>query len=470
MALMKSNRNECIFTENGFIYLFDKLSSDSLKKFWRRKYKRECKARVHTGIDSLEVLKRINEHTHDSEAAKVEAMVGINRLKNRAAETMEPTSTIINECISGLSEAAKGAISSSQALEKVVRRKRKEIQASPNAPQDLLPLKIPDSFKVYSPSTGLTEPFLLDDSGPGVDRILIFGRNRSLDILYNSKVWYCDGTFKIAPAIFSQVFVILAEALGGVHPLIYALLPNKQEKTYTHLFKMLNQLKPGLNPTSISCDFEQAILKSIKTEYPNTEIYGCLYHFSKNVYKKLCDLGIVSSYRNNSDFSIFVKMVVALTFIPINDIDLAIESLSGYLPDELQPLLDWFEDNYVGRINRNRRGRRLPLFPPNIWSMYNKVLNGKNRTNNHAEAANRRLNMEMGVNHPSLWSFITCLQKVQSGRDFYYSQLEAGNSPPKKLKKYIDVDKRILKIVQNNEQSEILTFLRGIAQNISVHK
>ena len=76
----------------------------------------------------------------------------------------------------------------------------------------------------------------------------------------------------------------------------------------------------------------------------------------------------------------------------------------------------------------------------------------------------------MGVNHPSLWSFITCLQKVQSGRDFYYSQLEAGNSPPKKLKKYIDVDKRILKIVQNYEQSEILTFLRGIAQNISVHK
>ena len=107
IALMKSHRNECIFTENGFIYLFDKLSSDSLKNFWRCKYKRECKARVHTGIDSLEILKRINEHTHDSEAAKFEAMVAINRLKNRAAETMEPTSTVINECISGLSEAAK---------------------------------------------------------------------------------------------------------------------------------------------------------------------------------------------------------------------------------------------------------------------------------------------------------------------------------------------------------------------------
>ncbi|KAL4120030.1 hypothetical protein QTP88_012776 [Uroleucon formosanum] len=343
MALMKSNRNECIFTENGFIYLFDKLSSDSHKKCWRCKYKRECKARVHTGIDSLEVPKRINEHTHDSEAAKVEAMVVINRLKNRVTETMKPTSTVIKECISGLSEAAKSAISRSQALKKAVRRKRKEIQVSPNAPQDLLTLEIPDSFKVYSPSTGLIEPFLLDGSGPGVDCISIFGRNRSLDILYNSKVWYRDGTFKIAPGIFSQVFVILAKALGGVHPLIYTLLPNKQEKTYTPLFKMLNQLKSGLNPTSIFCDFEQAILKSIKTEYPNTEIYGYLYHFSRNVYKNIiCDLGIVSNYRNNSDLSIFVKMVVSFTYIPINDIDLEIELLSGYLPDELQPLLDWF--------------------------------------------------------------------------------------------------------------------------------
>jgi len=36
--------------------------------------------------------------------------------------------------------------------------------------------------------------------------------------------------------------------------------------------------------------------------------------------------------------------------------------LTYRLPDELEPLLNWFEDNnYVGRINRNGRGRRLLL-------------------------------------------------------------------------------------------------------------
>jgi hypothetical protein len=66
----------------------------------------------------------------------------------------------------------------------------------------------------------------------------------------------------------------------------------------------------------------------------------------------------------------------------------------------------------------------------------------------------------MGVNYSCLWSFITCFQKVQAGGGFYYSQLKAGNRPLKK--KYNDVVKIILKIVDNYEQSRILSILRGI--------
>jgi hypothetical protein len=68
---------------------------------------------------------------------------------------------------------------------------------------------------------------LLDDSRSSLDRILIFGRLKSLDILERSKIWFCDGTFKTAPPLFAQVYVILVKDIGGVHPLIYALLPNK---------------------------------------------------------------------------------------------------------------------------------------------------------------------------------------------------------------------------------------------------
>lgn len=74
----------------------------------------------------------------------------------------------------------------------------------------------------------------------------------------------------------------------------------------------------------------------------------------------------------------------------------------------------------------------------------------------------------MGDSHPTLWSFISSLRKIQSGRDTYYAQLEAGKSPRKKLKKYLDVDKRLTKIVSNYKNLNFISFLRGISQNISL--
>lgn len=104
---IKSVRERNILVENGFMYLFDALSSNGLLRFWRCRYKTECKARVHTSIDNFDIIKRINEHTHDAEAAKIEANGAVCRIKKRAVETMEPTSTVINECVIDLSQAAK---------------------------------------------------------------------------------------------------------------------------------------------------------------------------------------------------------------------------------------------------------------------------------------------------------------------------------------------------------------------------
>jgi len=179
------------------------------------------------------------------------------------------------------------------------------------------------------------------------------------------------------------------------------------------------------------------------------------------------ELDLMSKYKNNAEFSIGVKMVLALAFVKINDLDTAIEILTEHIPPEVLPLLDWFEEFYVGRTIRNRR--RPARFPPVLWNVHERVLNKEDRTNNHAEAANRRLNLQMGVQHPTLWTFITNLRKVQSGRDTFYQHLEAGNSPPKKKKKFMDVDKRIFKIVEDYNNRKMLSFLRGIAHNISCY-
>lgn len=100
-------------------------------------------------------------------------------------------------------------------------------------------------------------------------------------------------------------------------------------------------------------------------------------------------MGFASRYKNDDDFSIFIKMILALSLVPIDNLDAAIQQLGDDLPECLQPSLDWFEDNYVGRVNRNGRGRRTSLFPPHIWNLHQRVLNAQDRTKNHAEAANR---------------------------------------------------------------------------------
>lgn len=79
--------------------------------------------------------------------------------------------------------AGKGALPSLDTLKKAVRRVRRQNGPQiPIAPESLISLEIPDSYKVYEVEPGRMEDFLLRDSGSGLDRILIFGRRRGIEV------------------------------------------------------------------------------------------------------------------------------------------------------------------------------------------------------------------------------------------------------------------------------------------------
>jgi hypothetical protein len=53
-------------------------------------------------------------------------------------------------------------------------------------------------------------------------RLIMFSSNEQVDLLLESTVWFCDGTFKTVPLLFAQVYII--QCLVGDQGILNALL------------------------------------------------------------------------------------------------------------------------------------------------------------------------------------------------------------------------------------------------------
>jgi hypothetical protein len=73
----------------------------------------------------------------------------------------------------------------------------------PNS-KSLIDLVIPQKYQL----TNDEHPFLLHDSGPGEDRILLFSTKRNVRLIKNCKHWYADGTFSTSSSLFTQIYVV----------------------------------------------------------------------------------------------------------------------------------------------------------------------------------------------------------------------------------------------------------------------
>ena len=95
-------------------------------------------------------------------------------------------------------------------------------------------------------------------------------------------------------------------------------------------------------------DFEQAAFEPVQEAFPNAQLFGCLFHLVKNFKKQLREADLATRYKNDADFVLEARMIVALAFVPLDALDDALEALEG-LDDELEPVTSWFEVNYVGK-------------------------------------------------------------------------------------------------------------------------
>ena len=127
-------------------------------------------------------------------------------------------------------------------------------------------------------NNGKRANFLIADSGQSDDRILIFGRESWTKYLLDSDVWCADGTFRLAPPLLRYLHSGVCDSCkkhGGIHPIFYALLPNKKHGTYVCMFWLLHEKVLRLNPRAISCGFDQEAISAMEKCFPGDIIEGC---------------------------------------------------------------------------------------------------------------------------------------------------------------------------------------------------
>ena len=136
-----------------------------------------------------------------------------------------------------------------------------------------------------------------------------------------------------------------------------------------------------------------------------------------------------------------MRMISALAFCPKNKVTAAFETLSEIILEEAIPIMDYFEDTYIGKPHR--RCRRSHIFDIDIWNMYSRVLDDLPKSNNSVEGWHHSFQFSLTCDHPNIWVFLRILQKEQGLKDAIREQMSFGHSSQIQKKKSKDISLRI---------------------------
>ena len=63
-----------------------------------------------------------------------------------------------------------------------------------------------------------------------------------------------------------------------------------------------------------------AAIKAMKDAFAHSSLSGCYFHFGQSVWRKLQAEGKAVLYSTDEDYSMKVKQMMALAFVPENDV------------------------------------------------------------------------------------------------------------------------------------------------------
>ncbi|OXA46033.1 hypothetical protein Fcan01_19298 [Folsomia candida] len=333
------------------------------------------------------LLRQVGSHNHEPKPIACDVKKVMTKIRQAASSSsIAPAQLIANE-IRQMPAASQGHMPLAHNIKRGIRKVRGVTTGSLIVPSKREDIKLPDSFKI----TSNNENFLAFDSGSHADRIMIFSTARNLEFLSQCNVWLIDGTFKSSPVLFDQLFILHGMGKESTFPLIYCLTPNRTSGTYIRLLSEIKKLQPNLDPTTILGDYEKASIRAMEDIFPQAEKNGCFFHYSQCIFRNIQKHpDIHNLYSNDSNFSLMMKHLRSLAFVPPDDVVMSFDLL---MEDEffttneimLAEFINYFERTWIGQWNRGRNVWLEPIFSIKLWNCFHAVLQGLPKTTNACE-------------------------------------------------------------------------------------
>ena len=96
----------------------------------------------------------------------------------------------------------------------------------------------------------------------------------------------------------------------------------------------------------ISTDFEMAAIMALKEVFPESKVRGCHFHFAQSIIRKVAEFGKKTLYNTDDVVSHQVRQLIALAYVPAEQIPRYYDSVKPHIDDQLLDLTKYVEVFY----------------------------------------------------------------------------------------------------------------------------
>ncbi|CAF0822724.1 unnamed protein product [Brachionus calyciflorus] len=417
-------------------------------------------------------------HFHASDPTRLAILEKRRLQKEKAHVSDEPARKIMAQYVDQLKSYEEIVNSPSDDADRqaINREKSKSLPNYPPEPDSLKEVNIPSDLRLcLNPDKDL---FLIYDSGEhDNDRFFIFGNEKNLKLMSNSHI-FADGTFDMAPKLFSQVYSLHIFYRNKSYPIVYATLPRKTEKIYIEFLKVL-KARIDIDPISISCDYEMAFINAVKKVFITSRVYCCYFHLNQNIWRRIQKLDLEIVYNIiNGKYRKLMKYLKCICYIPTDDVIDVFTQIKSKLNLEdpvefkINELYEDFEEFYLGKreIQKTGRGRGVKYtvvqiakarYDIELWSINQRIIENIPRTTNYVESWHNAFG-NMLKKHPNFYSLIDSLRRETQKAENNLLKAQTGTVSTRKNEDLV-LDEKIRELLSEYNKSEYEIFFDKLA-------